>query len=854
VAADPGRRERFEREAQVVAVLNHPNIVTIHSIEEADGLHFLTMELVEGETLDKLIQEHDLPLARILAIAIPMADAISAAHQRGIVHRDLKPANVMVGAEGRVKVLDFGLAKLKLEALGGAGLASLPTEQLTGEGRIVGTVAYMSPEQAEGKAVDHRTDIFSLGVVLYEMATGERPFKGETALSVLSSIMKDTPKSVTELNPAVPRDLARIVRHCLVKDPDHRYQSAKDLRNELEELKQEVDSGELAKAETMRAVRRAGWTRWLVGALSVVGLAAITGGYLAVRSAREATRPAATPPEAKFTRLTSQPDLELFPSLSPDGKWVVYAGRLPTFGYDVYLQSVGGENAINLTKDSPAADYQPTFSPDGELIAFRSEREGGGIFVMGRTGESVRRLADVGFNPTWSPDGREIAFASEVVVTDPYSRQTGSFLWAVSIASGERRQVTETDAVQPSWSPHGHRIAYWRVFRGSKAGYRDIWTIAAAGGQPVPVTDDPAVDWNPMWSPDGRYLYFASDRGGSMNLWRVAIDEVSGTVLGQPQPVTTPSPFVAHMSFSADGSRMAFASVPRLSNVQRVQFDAPAGRVRGEPQSVTSGSRHWTFPALSPDGAWIAVRLAFGVEDLFIIRTDGTGLRQLTNDPYFDRQPRWSPDGKRIAFYSNRGGNYEVWVINPDGSGLRQLSDYRSTLTYPIWSPDGSRIAFVDQNAAKTLVFDPRRAWGAQTPEVLPPIGPDRSALSTYGSWSPDGRHIAGAETARAAGPRPGVLVYHLDSRTYERLTDFGAWPSWVGDSRRLVFTAAGKLVLIDSQTRKSYEILSVPGEPLVYPIVSRDNRWLYFVRQKTESDIWLATFSPAAATPGARR
>ena len=242
-AADPERRARFEIEAQSIAALNHPNIITIYSVEEADGVLFLTMEYVEGKPLSDLIVEGGLPLPQILNLTIPLADAVSAAHQRGITHRDLKPANVMITADGRLKVLDFGLAKLANASPVDDGLTGLATAALTGEGRIVGTVAYMSPEQAEGKPIDHRTDIFSLGVMLYELATGERPFQGDTSISVLSSIIKDSPQSVMALRPSLPRDLSRIIHRCLVKDADHRYQTAKDLRNELEDLKRETDVG-----------------------------------------------------------------------------------------------------------------------------------------------------------------------------------------------------------------------------------------------------------------------------------------------------------------------------------------------------------------------------------------------------------------------------------------------------------------------------------------------------------------------------------------------------------------------------------------------------------------------------------
>src|SRR5262249_4780898 len=244
-AADPDYRQRFEREAQAVAALNHPNIVTIHSVEEHDKLLFLTMELVDGKPLSDLIPRDGLPLEKLLRIGIDVADAMAAAQAQGITHRDLKPGNVMVTSSGRAKVLDFGLAKLRDEQLSGAAedMTRMAASDITGEGKIIGTVAYMSPEQAEGKPVDPRSDIFSLGVVLHEMTTGERPFKGDTNVSILSSILKDTPPPITDSNPALPGDLSRIVRRCLAKDADRRYQTATDLRNELEELKQDTASG-----------------------------------------------------------------------------------------------------------------------------------------------------------------------------------------------------------------------------------------------------------------------------------------------------------------------------------------------------------------------------------------------------------------------------------------------------------------------------------------------------------------------------------------------------------------------------------------------------------------------------------
>jgi TolB-like protein/Tfp pilus assembly protein PilF len=279
MADNPKRLERFRREAKAVAAINHPNIVTIHSIESVETTHFLTMELVEGESLDQIIPPGGMPLAKVFEIAVPLADALASAHEQGIVHRDLKPANVMVTGENRIKVLDFGLAKLVEDPdseAGGAALTAVPTE-LTAEGMVMGTAPYMSPEQVEGLAMDHRTDIFSLGIVLYEMATGKRPFAGDTSAALVSSILRDSPPTVTEINESLPRHLARIIQHCLEKDPEARYQSAKDVRNELKSLRREVDSGMVATgsgATPISAAPRSTGTR-RYGLWAAAGVAAI---------------------------------------------------------------------------------------------------------------------------------------------------------------------------------------------------------------------------------------------------------------------------------------------------------------------------------------------------------------------------------------------------------------------------------------------------------------------------------------------------------------------------------------------------------------------------------------------------
>ncbi len=404
LSADPERLQRFQREARALAALNHPGIVTIYGVEEADGVHFLAMELVEGQTLADLLPRDGFPLPRLLSIAVALSDAVGAAHQRGIVHRDLKPGNVMIASDGRLKVLDFGLAKH--ESLRDAATEEATTRRLTAQHQILGTAAYMSPEQAQGLPTDSRSDIFSLGTIIYEMATGARPFRGDSAISVISAILKDVPAPPSDMKPSVPPDLDRIVRRCLAKDPSRRYQTAVDLRNELEELQ----SAGGTSAATVRR-RRSHQRRALIA--TAMALLLIAGGLAAAFAwrARRVSSVERSVPRTAFTQLTSSPGVEWFPSLSPDGKWMVYAGTPGQYRH-IFLQSVSGQNPLDITKDSTWDDDQPVFSPDGERIAFRSSREGGGIFVMGRTGEAVRRVTHNGFHPTWSPDGTQLAFTT----------------------------------------------------------------------------------------------------------------------------------------------------------------------------------------------------------------------------------------------------------------------------------------------------------------------------------------------------------------------------------------------------------------------------------------------------------
>jgi Tol biopolymer transport system component len=833
LAAQPDRLERFEREAQAVAALTHPNIVTLYSVEDAGDTHFLTLEYVEGRTLVDVKPKGGLPLKRLLTIALQIVDAVIAAHDRGIVHRDLKPANVMVTAGDRVKVLDFGLAKLR-ETADEAAMAGMPTREITGEGKIVGTVAYMSPEQAEGKPIDARSDIFSMGVMLYELSTGTLPFGGDTTLSVLTSILRDTPKAVTDVNPALPPDLARIVRRCLVKESDRRYQSARDLRNDLDEIDLVLESGGPALGDSaMRSTRRAVLAIAVV--LALVGV--LSWCIIWLRGNLAASQP---PPIATFTKLTQLAGQELFPSISPDGKWFVYASRA-SGNLDIYLRSVGGQTAINLTKDSPAADFMPAFSPDGESIAFRSERDGGGIFVMGRTGESVRRLLPRGYFPSWFPDGKRVVASDELASGMPEGHDYFSDLWAVDLAAGEPHQLGMSDAVQPKVSPHARRIAFWGLptdpaTKAFTSANRDVWTVNIDGTRAVRVTDNAADDWNPEWSADGESLYFLSNRGGSMNLWRVSINETTGIVSGTPQPITIPAAYVAHFALAADGRTGIYSAREDSWIGAKKAFDARTGTTDGQVVEITKDLQQIALADVTTDGTrFVAVMYSSQrrQEDIVVVNADGSGVTQLTNDGAQDRNPRWSVDAKRIFFHSNRSGPYEVWSIEADGSGLHQITSGGDHL-YPVPSHDGTRLAV--GGTGRLLVYDARDF--TKPPERLPSLAVPPGRLVYPLDWSPDGSHLLVAADSQA-------WMYSRDDRTYRPALD-NHGPGGVrllADGRLCVLALNGAIAIADTTDRTVQDILRIAGERVNFPLLSGRDSLLIFTRVRSESDVWMVRF-----------
>ncbi len=830
-AANPERKLRFEREARAISALNHRNIITIHEIQEINGLSIMATEFVDGETLSDLIAAGPLAWKDAARIGAQISSALNAAHSVGIIHRDIKPANIMIRRDGDVKVLDFGLAKLTAPK-GESG--SFDTRDHNAQNRVMGTIHYMSPEQALGSDLDARTDIFSLGVVLYEALTGNRPFVGPSDAAVYNAIINVQPPPINELNPDVPREFVDIVDLAMSKDRDHRFASAADLHDALKNPASAFSPVIAGRA----AIARSGTWRSLPGFALVALIATLTLGigslylYLpAVVSQNEAAG------SFKFTQLTSRGGEELFPSFAPDGKSFIFTSR-ESGNWDIYSQRIGDANPTNLTKDSLADDTQGAFSPDGGSIAFRSERGGGGIFVIDVAGGSVRLISDVGYHPAWSPDGKEIAYGIDDF-EEPGSRTiTPSQLWRINVVTGERRSVTSSDAVQPSWSPNGLRIAFWGL---SAAGQRDVYTVSADGGDILPVTNDVATDWNPVWAADGKALYFLSDRDGSMNLWQVAIDERSGDVGGEPEAIRIPSKYSKFLHFSPDGKSFAYVQTTNYANLLRIDFDPRTETTAKVPVEITRGSKISTNPDISPDGRSIVFdAIGDTQEDIFVSDADGSSIRQITNDSPKDRGPRWSPDGKLISSLSNASGKYECWIMRADGSERQRISDFPDGQwgQIPIWSPDGRRL-LCNTSYGYPIIYDLESK--ESTPILPPSVDGEIGHRFMAFAWSPDGNKLLG-HRLDFDGTEPMIQLYDLTTKRLERIADFGFRAVWLADGRRCIFTYRDKLFLADTTTKRIREIFSVTPYRFQSITVSKDNRSIYYSMQKAESDIWLAS------------
>jgi Tol biopolymer transport system component len=654
VAGDSERLARFQREAEVLAALNHQNIAHIHGLEKSGGVTALVMELVEGPTLADRIRQGPLPLDEVLSIAKQIAHALEAAHEQGIIHRDLKPANIKVRADGVVKVLDFGLAKAMEPAVGASpGVSQSPTltspAVMTGAGVILGTAAYMSPEQARGKPVDTRTDIWAFGCVVYEMLTGRRAFEGQTVTDALAAIIEREP-AWSLLPASTPSGVRRLLRRCLVKDQKRRLHDIVDARLELDEALAEP-GGDEAKSASSRPAR--GGMVWAL-ALVAIAIAAATTGWLVAQRTRSAASGGPSV-EAKLERLTYDSGVTRMPALSPDGRLLAYASdRAGKGDLDIWVQQISGGTPLRLTDDS-ADDSTPDFSPDGSQVVFRSERNGGGIYVVPTLGGPARLIAQDGRRPRFSPDGSRIAY----------------------------------------WS------GQFRGNAGAVSGASSVYVVALSGGAPVRVLPDFQVANDPVWAPDGRSLLLTgrreltSQRAESLDWWLAPLDGGPPVKTGVFETPLLRGAGSAPGRWTSSGIFFSFDD-----DLWRVTLSR-AGRLSAPPQRLTLGVGPYVEPATGPSGEVVFARVVIqrAVERASLTNPTEPVMRLYADTGSSTWRASETNDGSIIVFEREVGAAREIWIKNTR-SGRQELVirvPTRDQLNATV-SSDGARIAYTQDS------------------------------------------------------------------------------------------------------------------------------------------------------------